>query len=159
MLVHTLAGSNSLRLCSVVSKGQCFKQLLVKVWWPCLPYVGRGGPGSSSSHSSSSAKHCPFETTEQSRKELEPARVHTSTHRQRSSLTTNLLLHLRLTTQSSDMGLQGIQPEGSFFAATAPITTCGTTLQMVFFLLRSFVLVLQTLSLTTTQRDLLRFLG
>ena len=150
MLVHTLAGSNSLRLCSVVSKGQCFKQLRVKVWWPCLPYIGRGGPGSSSSHSSSSAKHCPFETTEQSRKELEPARVHTSTHRQRSSLTTNLLLHLRLT-QSSDMGLQGIQPEGSLFAA-APITTCGTTLQMVFFLLRSFVLVLQTLSLTTTRR-------
>ena len=154
MLVHTLAGSNSLRLCSVVSKGQCFKQLLVKVWWPCLPYIGLGGPGSSSSHSSSSAKHCPFETTEQSRKELEPARVHTSTHRQRSSLTTNLLLHLRLTTQSSDMGLQGIQPEGSLFAATAPITTCGTTLQMVFFLLRSFVLVLQTLSLTTCRRRL-----
>ena len=40
------------------------------------------------------------------------------------------------------MGLQGIQPEGSLFAA-APITTCGTTLQMVFFLLRSFVLVLK----------------
>ena len=78
---------------------------------------------------------------------------YTSSHRQRSSLTTNLLLHLRLT-QSSDMGLQGIQPEGSLFAALHPSPRAMPLFKwssscFVPSFVRSLMAVLQTLSLTT----------